>query len=144
MKSIGPSRPPTAPLITLEMWNPPRWSKNLNGSRTSHLDTVHAAKQDVESDLRTGKFNGWKPPLEFLANTNPVTPLPKVQFDFKNSKRFSGKDGDEKMEELIKERRRLVKNAFLHAWEGYKRLAWGHDELKPVSEVPQDNFNVSS
>jgi hypothetical protein len=27
---------------------------------------------------------------------------------------------------------------FLHAWRGYERLAWGHDELRPVSGTPHD------
>ena len=27
-----------------------------------------------------------------------------------------------------------VKAEFLHAWNGYKQYAWGHDELLPVSE----------
>src|SRR5512141_1857132 len=31
-----------------------------------------------------------------------------------------------------------VKAEFLHAWEGYKRYAWGHDELLAVSQGPKD------
>jgi Glycosyl hydrolase family 47 len=31
-----------------------------------------------------------------------------------------------------------VRAEFLHAWEGYRRYAWGHDELKPVSRTPKD------
>lgn len=27
-----------------------------------------------------------------------------------------------------------VRNAFRHAWKGYKDYAWGHDELKPISK----------
>lgn len=143
VKSSLPPRPPTAPILTEEMWNRPLWTPSENASRTNYLDTNNAAHQPIEQDWRSGIYNFWKPPLEPLANTKPINPLPKVQFDFQNPTKFSGKDYDSKGEELIKERRRLVKNAFLHAWEGYKRLAWGHDELKPVSEVPQDNFNVS-
>jgi hypothetical protein len=25
-----------------------------------------------------------------------------------------------------------VKAEFLHAWNGYKKYAWGHDDLKPL------------
>ncbi|GAA6013653.1 hypothetical protein JCM11491_002740 [Sporobolomyces phaffii] len=39
------------------------------------------------------------------------------------------------------ERRDWVKRAFLHAWEGYKEHAWGHDELAPVSNLWSDNYN---
>jgi len=31
-----------------------------------------------------------------------------------------------------------VRQEFLHAWHGYKRYAWGHDELKPLSRAPHD------
>lgn len=31
-----------------------------------------------------------------------------------------------------------VKAEFVHAWEGYKRYAWGHDELLPVSHAAKD------
>src|ERR1041384_1198454 len=28
-----------------------------------------------------------------------------------------------------------VKGEFLHAWNGYKKYAWGHDDLKPLSKT---------
>src|SRR3990172_4475885 len=31
-----------------------------------------------------------------------------------------------------------VKQEFLHAWNGYKQYAWGHDELLPVSKKAKD------
>lgn len=31
------------------------------------------------------------------------------------------------------ERQNAVVAAFKHAWDGYKRFAWGHDNLKPMS-----------
>jgi len=31
-----------------------------------------------------------------------------------------------------------VKVEFLHAWQGYKRYAWGHDDLAPLSRKPRD------
>lgn len=31
-----------------------------------------------------------------------------------------------------------VKQEFLHAWNGYKKYAWGHDELKPLSKSYND------
>jgi mannosidase alpha-like ER degradation enhancer 2 len=31
-----------------------------------------------------------------------------------------------------------VKGEFLHAWEGYKKYAWGHDDLKPLSKTYRD------
>ncbi len=31
-----------------------------------------------------------------------------------------------------------VKKEFLHAWNGYKKYAWGHDDLKPLSKTYHD------
>src|ERR1051325_9358473 len=31
-----------------------------------------------------------------------------------------------------------VKAEFLHAWNGYKKYAWGHDDLNPLSKTPHD------
>lgn len=31
-----------------------------------------------------------------------------------------------------------VREEFMHAWRGYERHAWGHDELRPLSKRPHD------
>src|SRR6266576_1296254 len=31
-----------------------------------------------------------------------------------------------------------VRAEFLHAWNGYKKYAWGHDDLKPLSKSYHD------
>lgn len=31
-----------------------------------------------------------------------------------------------------------VRQAFLHAWHGYRQYAWGHDDLDPLSRKPHD------
>jgi mannosidase alpha-like ER degradation enhancer 2 len=36
-----------------------------------------------------------------------------------------------------------VKEAFLHAWRGYERYAWGHDELLPLSRGARDWYPAS-
>jgi mannosidase alpha-like ER degradation enhancer 2 len=35
-----------------------------------------------------------------------------------------------------------VRAAFLHAWQGYRRYAWGHDDLDPLSRKPHDWYGV--
>jgi Glycosyl hydrolase family 47 len=35
-----------------------------------------------------------------------------------------------------------VKDAFLHAWQGYTRYAWGHDELKPLTRSWHDWYDA--
>jgi glycosyl hydrolase family 47 len=37
-----------------------------------------------------------------------------------------------------KQRAAEVKAEFLHAWNGYKKYAWGHDDLKPLSKTHHD------
>lgn len=39
-------------------------------------------------------------------------------------------------------RQRAVVDAFKHAWKGYKKYAWGHDQLKPVSRSFSEWFGV--
>src|SRR5215510_12576632 len=34
--------------------------------------------------------------------------------------------------------RREVRAEFMHAWQGYKKYAWGHDDLKPLSKTYHD------
>ncbi len=38
----------------------------------------------------------------------------------------------------LRQLRQEVKAEFLHAWEGYKKYAWGHDDLKPLSKTHHD------
>jgi mannosidase alpha-like ER degradation enhancer 2 len=36
-----------------------------------------------------------------------------------------------------------VRSEFLHAWNGYKKHCWGHDELKPISKTCRDWYETS-
>src|SRR5262252_9503225 len=36
-----------------------------------------------------------------------------------------------------------VRAEFLHAWNAYKQYAWGHDELKPLSQQHRDWYGTS-
>ncbi|WVO14368.1 hypothetical protein L204_102001 [Cryptococcus depauperatus] len=47
----------------------------------------------------------------------------------------------EEEKKVREERRNAIKRGFKHAWEAYKKHAWGHDEIKPVSMTPSDPFN---
>ncbi|KAL1924216.1 uncharacterized protein VTP21DRAFT_7251 [Calcarisporiella thermophila] len=42
---------------------------------------------------------------------------------------------------VMQRRRDAVRNAFRHAYNGYRKYAFGHDELKPVSNKPADPRN---
>jgi ER degradation enhancer, mannosidase alpha-like 2 len=36
-----------------------------------------------------------------------------------------------------------VKGEFMHAWQGYKQFAWGHDDLRPLSKTAHDWYGES-
>ena len=36
-----------------------------------------------------------------------------------------------------------IRGEFLHAWKAYKKYAWGHDGLNPLSKTPYDWYGVS-
>lgn len=38
---------------------------------------------------------------------------------------------------------RRVREEFLHAWNGYRQYAWGHDELKPLTKSSHDWYGES-
>ena len=42
--------------------------------------------------------------------------------------------------DISKERALAVKAAMQHTWNGYKKRAWGYDELKPQSGRGQNNW----
>ncbi|XP_059404275.1 endoplasmic reticulum mannosyl-oligosaccharide 1,2-alpha-mannosidase-like [Carassius carassius] len=43
---------------------------------------------------------------------------------------------------LAESRLEAVREAFRHAWKGYKNFAWGHDELKPISKSYGEWFGL--
>ncbi len=43
--------------------------------------------------------------------------------------------------ERNKRRREAVRQAMIHAWDAYRRHAWGHDELRPLSQSFDDSMN---
>lgn len=42
--------------------------------------------------------------------------------------------------ETTEQRREAVRAAFRHAWAGYRAAAWGHDELRPVTNRTNDSW----
>ncbi|XP_055338862.1 endoplasmic reticulum mannosyl-oligosaccharide 1,2-alpha-mannosidase-like [Paramacrobiotus metropolitanus] len=84
-------------------------------------DTKHARGKhgDAEKEGKQEKVD----PLERIQE-GMVMPRPKI---------FAGSDND---------RQKKVVEAFIHAWDAYKRYAWGHDELKPISRTFKEWFHI--
>lgn len=82
----------------------------------------------------------WQPQTEHFPVQKVVTlpvgeskPLPQIQH------RFGSESSADKKDRLRKQT--AVREAFKHAWNGYKTHALPHDELKPVTNDTADPFN---
>ncbi|SPO28194.1 related to Mannosyl-oligosaccharide 1,2-alpha-mannosidase IC [Ustilago trichophora] len=131
-----PPWPHKAPSLTPEIWTTRTWTER---SKTEASDADRPETQPQEADWRKAPWDGWKAPVAELSR--PAKALPKVQYAFEDPTRHSGHRNDPARDELVAHRQKMVRNAFIHAWEGYKKYAWGHDELKPVSKSAEDPFN---
>lgn len=91
----------------------------------------------------TAKINGdsrWEPqPTRYKVDTlaelptnKPARPIPRIQAS-KPVEDAASKD--ERLTRLA-----AVRESFLHSWTGYKKNAWGHDEIKPISGQFKDPF----
>lgn len=86
--------------------------------------TIHWSKQVEHFPVPTES-------IIHLPTGVPIS-IPKIQHDFK----------DETVDAKItrEKRQNRVKEEFLKSWTGYKKYAWGHDELSPVSSQFRDPF----
>ncbi|RMZ91268.1 hypothetical protein DV736_g1506, partial [Chaetothyriales sp. CBS 134916] len=82
----------------------------------------------------------WKPPKEHFPvkevrqlPAGQAQPLPRIQHHF-GSESAAAKTERAKKQTAVRE-------AFRHAWAGYKEHAYGHDELKPITNGSADPFN---
>jgi len=81
---------------------------------------------------------------EDLVPPTPKPPPPPKGSSNKNASpfRIQAKFGTETAaaKGIRLERQKEVKEAFIHAWEGYKKHAWLHDEVLPISGGYKDPF----
>jgi mannosyl-oligosaccharide alpha-1,2-mannosidase len=91
-----------------------------------------------ESQQAYKSFDWTKVPIQHpikdmvqLPNGAPVK-LPKIQFDFKAE--------DSTAKNIRETRKEEVRKQFLKCWTSYRRMAWMHDELKPISGEVNDHF----
>ncbi|GAP87588.1 putative mannosyl-oligosaccharide alpha--mannosidase [Rosellinia necatrix] len=70
--------------------------------------------------------------LAELPTNKPARPIPQIQAP-KPQEDATSKD--ERLTRLA-----AVRESFIHSWTGYKKHAWGHDEIKPISAQFKDPF----
>ncbi|GAA5991158.1 hypothetical protein JCM5350_001929 [Sporobolomyces pararoseus] len=122
---------------SLEMGKGSEWDKRTGRVKIVERKWLKAndrAKLSIQADYKVGELGS--------GTVRGEKEMDRVQA---REEEVVKKDGSEKefakREEERMERRDWVKRAFLHAWQGYKDHAWGHDELAPVSNLWTDNYN---
>ncbi|CED84698.1 1, 2-alpha-mannosidase [Phaffia rhodozyma] len=103
-----------------------------HGAQSASVGTKGVLPREGQWTPPEGSFAAtWTAPKSFdIQDRDEDVPLNRIQFD------FEGRTESNKAKALRISRRDVVRNAFLHAWEGYKSNAWGHDEVGPVSGKP--------
>jgi len=118
-----------------------------NSITGSHYHGIHRHSPDhrLEQIRRLTQHTWFRPtfkwkdvpeqyPVENLTHlpTGPPSHIPKIQYDFEA----------ETYEQRIKRQARLavVKEAFLHSWDGYKTNAWLQDEVAPLTGKVHNGF----
>ncbi|CAN5387518.1 hypothetical protein BH20ACI1_BH20ACI1_29790 [soil metagenome] len=98
-------------------------------------------------NLPSGKYN-LKAKAEYFAasyaslklnNSSKKTSTEQIIITLVPETDCSGNVEVQKIEKVNKKQlANQVKSEFLHAWNGYKKYAWGHDDLKPLSKTYKD------
>ncbi|GAA6004328.1 hypothetical protein JCM10207_000671 [Rhodosporidiobolus poonsookiae] len=96
-------------------------------------------KKVAHEELKLGRESGWRPKKgykvdELGTGKQGERDMPRVQFE-------GEPEGGELRATEEKRRREWVKRAFQHAWAGYSKYAYGHDEVSPVSNRWANGFN---
>lgn len=68
----------------------------------------------------------------FQLPTGPAKSLPRIQHIFTTE--------TELQKSIRLERQAVIKEAFAHSWDGYRRHAWRYDEVGPLSGRPRNTF----
>ena len=115
---------------------PPPASNNQNGADAGNFpeEFGEGRVEMTPADTATTTVVHWeKLPEQFPVTstiqlpTGKPSPIPLIQ--------HAGKRLPDR------ERLEAIKNATRHSWNGYKKVAFGYDEVRPDSGTPKDSFN---
>ncbi|MCJ1461897.1 hypothetical protein MMC07_000496 [Pseudocyphellaria aurata] len=103
-------------------------------------DDFGEARLDGVSDVRDTPIHWSQLPEQFPVPTESLISLPsgKPKVIPKIQHVFSDESANDKIDRLQK--LETIKGAFATSWNGYKKNAWMHDELSPVSGLYRDPF----
>ncbi|XP_023098867.2 endoplasmic reticulum mannosyl-oligosaccharide 1,2-alpha-mannosidase-like isoform X1 [Felis catus] len=121
----------------LQIRAPDKDSKDRRQDDTRRRDEVVGDARQEESTQRT--VVSWRGAvIEPEQGTEP----PSRKAEGPPTKPSSQAAGIQNQPASPNERQRAVIDAFRHAWTGYRKFAWGHDELKPVSRSFSEWFGL--
>ncbi|OKL59206.1 hypothetical protein UA08_05920 [Talaromyces atroroseus] len=109
--------------------HPPNYPPN------HHPDRRPIPEVELDEPVHWHKLHEQYPVKEFIAlpSDTPSKPIPRIQYDFPKE------DASDRKQRL--DRQAAVKEAFLHAWTGYKEHAWLKDEVSPISGKFVNSFS---
>ncbi|TKS84189.1 Endoplasmic reticulum mannosyl-oligosaccharide 1,2-alpha-mannosidase [Collichthys lucidus] len=141
MEPRGPNipilaKPPIKKKSFLNKRDPPNLQKDGNIS-----DTVGGEKQEVvqdgegEEEDKEKKMISWRGAMiEADQATEPPPSANEKEAEAEAPPANPDNTVPQEVSTGTADRLEAVRDAFRHAWKGYKDYAWGHDELKPISK----------
>ncbi|TQV98974.1 hypothetical protein V2A60_007335 [Cordyceps javanica] len=137
----GPISPSQKPKAVYPVEGPSAKSSDAAAVATETPTTAAAAAELASESLTSDTRIHWRSftqdypvPTQSMAPlpTGKPKPIPKIQHDFKS----------EPAEDKTKRETRLakVKSAISKSWSSYRKNAWMHDELRPISGSFKDPF----
>lgn len=113
---------------------------HLAGSNSIRSDSEQPRPEEIPTtNSATAHHHKWSehhvqyPVNSFVSlPTGQPTAIPRVQYQFRAE--------DARSKEIREHRSQIVKEAFRHSWEGYKKHAWLKDEVAPVTGGYRNTF----
>lgn len=68
-------------------------------------------------------------------NLDEIPKIPRAKYNLPQPSKIWSYPQNEENNNI---RLEAIKEAFLHSWKAYKKYAWGHDEVKPISGTSND------
>ncbi|KAI0852564.1 glycoside hydrolase family 47 protein [Daldinia vernicosa] len=113
-------------------WHPPAGSGVFSPTRHpgNRPTSASAGSKGLKWEKRPPQYPVEK--LATLPTNKPSKRIPRVQVA---RPKESASDKELRLRRLA-----AIKDSFKHSWNGYKKFAWGHDEIKPLSGLYKDPF----
>ena len=134
-KALGPTKSPANASVS------PKSTAREVATPTIPSVKHHHHSTETTKAIPAAEDDRWiRSPEHFPVPSESIIPLPtphsgripQIQASF-------GTESETKRKVRL-ERLEAVKNAFKRSWNGYKKYAWGHDELMPVTKYFKDPF----